>query len=54
MAMVVRGSEREAGTGVPSGMSWLWNHAAPGNTHAMTAGITVDAVKQRELRYFPG
>ena len=42
--MVVRALSSVVGTGVPSGISWWWNHAAPGASHAMTAGITVDTV----------
>ena len=45
MAMVVLASDSAAGTGVPSGMSWLWNHAAPGDSHAIIAGIMVEPTK---------
>ena len=45
MAMVVLASESAVGTGVPSGISWLWNHDAPGDNHAIMAGIMVEATE---------
>lgn len=52
--MWVRASRGAVGTGSDDGMSWWWNHAAPGATHAMRAGNMVDTSSPRLRRCSTG